>query len=91
MSTDELTRLRAEMDTINLQLLSVLQQRAELLRRIARHKRAHGLPLVDTARERDMLQALLQRGGDGFDRAALQQILEVVFARSRELVQRAEA
>lgn len=87
MSTEELQRLRAEMDAINRELLAVLQRRAGLVRRIATHKRAAGLPLVDAEREQQMLAELLAAAGDGYEPAALQRILEAVFAASRELVQ----
>jgi|KBSSwiStaDraftv2_1062776.scaffolds.fasta_scaffold710927_2 chorismate mutase len=89
---DELLRLRAEMDAVNARLAAVLHDRARLCRRIAAHKRAHGLPLADPARERQMLEALLagalQPGtAGGFAPRELEGILRAVFAASRRLVE----
>jgi len=89
---DELLRLRADMDAVNARLLAVLHDRARLCRRIAAHKRAHGLPLADPARERQMLDELLAdalRPGaaDGFPPRELEGILRAVFAASRRLVE----
>src|SRR5262245_53210596 len=89
---DELLRLRAEMDAVNVRLAAVLHDRARLCRRIAAHKRAHGLPLADPAREQQMLDALLaqalQPGATGgFPPRDLEGILRAVFAASRRLVE----
>lgn len=86
-STDELARLRAEMDALNRELLQLLQRRARLVRRIGEHKQRQGLPLVDVRRERAMLRELLRDPGEGFDRDALRQILASLFAASRALLQ----
>ncbi len=83
---DPLLHLRAEMDDVNRRLCAVLHERARLCRRIAAHKRAAGLPLVDAAREQTMLQALLAAPADGFDAPSLEGILRSVFTASRAIV-----
>lgn len=85
--SDPLLRLRAEMDDLNRRLLLVLQERAQLCRRVAAHKLAAGLPMVDPAREQQMLASLLAQPGDGFPAADLERILGAVFAASRAVVE----
>jgi chorismate mutase len=82
----ELDALRAQMDALNTRLRDVLQERARLAGRIADHKHAAGLPMVDAPREDAMLARLLKDSGEGFDRATLEVLLRSVFAASRALV-----
>jgi len=85
-SDDELDQLRAAMDVCNLRLAAVLHQRARLVRRIAAHKRARGLPIADGEREAAMLAALLAApGAGGFPPAALEAIFTAVCAASRQV------
>ena len=83
-----LAALRADVDRINARLVSVLQQRARLVARIARLKRRANLPIVDVARERAMLRAALVGAGGGFSRPVLERILRAVFTASRALATR---
>ena len=85
-ATKRLLAMRAEIDAINVRLRDLLQQRANVCRRIATHKREHGLPLVDPSREADMLMALLRDCGEGFEPEALARIFGAVLAESRALV-----
>lgn len=47
-----LERVRGEIDTLDAELLALLEQRAALVVRAAELKRAHGLPARDPQRER---------------------------------------
>lgn len=87
--TAELQRLRADMDALNLSLRTLLQARASLCRRIAAHKREHGLPLVDAAREASMLMQLVRDPGEGYSDEALARIFSCVLAESRAIVESA--
>ncbi|MEZ5963151.1 MAG: chorismate mutase [Planctomycetota bacterium] len=81
----ELVAMRAQIDATNLELCEVLQRRARLVMRIARRKRALGLPLVDAARESAMLEAAMVEPGDGFAPDELAAALAQVFAHYRRL------
>lgn len=86
MSDDrELHALRAEIDRTNRELRDTLQRRARLVQRIARRKRALGLPPADPAREQAMLQAMLHEPGEGFAREELRDVLTFLLGRYREL------
>lgn len=47
----ELTELRAELDAIDRELVTLFQRRMETARDVARYKIAHGLPVLDSSRE----------------------------------------
>ena len=84
--THELIAMRAEIDALNLALRNLLQQRAQLCRRIARHKKRSGLPLVDPSREADMVMQLLRDCGDGFSPESLARIFGALLDESRSIV-----
>ena len=81
---DELTLLRAEMDSPNLSLRGVIQARARLARRIGVVKRARGLSLYDPEREGQMLRALMVEPEDGLAPERLAELLAEIIAACRE-------
>lgn len=85
MRSNELAALRTRMDQIQARLVNDLQERARLVVEIARVKRRDGIPIVDSAREEQMLATALACAAEGFDRAALERILRAIFAESRAL------
>jgi chorismate mutase len=85
----ELHALRGEIDSVNRALRDVLQRRARLVEKIARRKRHLGVPLVDEARERAMLAALLADPGEGFTRDELAAVLDDLLRAYRQLCLRA--
>ncbi len=52
----ELKELREQINRINHQMLDLFSQRMEVSAGIARYKAAHGLPILDEAREAEILQ-----------------------------------
>jgi len=47
---DQLGRMRQELDEIDATLVDLLVRRLEICRRIAAHKRSHGIPMMQTGR-----------------------------------------
>jgi 3-deoxy-7-phosphoheptulonate synthase/chorismate mutase len=84
----DLASERARIDALNLRLRDLLQERARVVRALARWKRTQGLEIVDHAREAEMLRKVLHEPGEGFDRAALTNLFQAVFRASRELAER---
>ena len=83
----ELIRLRQQMDEVNHRLVHVLHERAQLSFLIGTHKHAHGLQIIDPAREQSMQQALIRELPiQGFSASALETILQAIFAASRDIV-----
>ncbi|WP_327031005.1 chorismate mutase [Micromonospora sp. NBC_01740] len=47
---DELDRLRHELDVVDLRILEAIKSRFDVIRRIARHKQASGVPMMQSDR-----------------------------------------
>jgi len=59
MASDEMERLRQEIESIDRQLIELVARRVDLAREVGRAKRAAGLPTLDPARE----AAVVRRAG----------------------------
>ena len=53
---DELQQLREEIDQIDRQMVELFRQRMAVTGQVGQYKLAHGLPVLDAARERQVLQ-----------------------------------
>ena len=63
--------LRCRIDSIDDQILALLEQRADVVAGIARTKKDAGLPAYDPERERALLDRLAQRGAGRFPRESI--------------------
>jgi chorismate mutase len=61
--TERLDRWRREIDGLDAVILSALELRARSVRDIGRYKKEHGLPILDPARERLILNRVCERKG----------------------------
>jgi chorismate mutase len=59
MSSEEMDRLREEIEAIDRSLIELIARRVDLAREVGRAKRAAGLPTLDPARE----AAVVRRAG----------------------------
>ena len=59
MTSDEMERLRQEIESIDRSLIELIARRVDLAREVGRAKRAAGLPTLDPARE----AAVVRRAG----------------------------
>ena len=59
MASDEMERLRQEIESIDRQLIELVARRVDLAREVGRAKRTAGLPTLDPARE----AAVVRRAG----------------------------
>ncbi len=62
---EDTQQLRDEIDRLDTRIVALLQERAELARRIGAVKRASNLAIYAPARERDVLERVAALGGDG--------------------------
>lgn len=86
----ELAALRARLDACNARIVAALDERAALVREVARWKRARGLPALDPGREARMAAEVRARASAaGFGPDALARIFEAILAESRAIVCRA--
>ncbi|MBR1673253.1 MAG: bifunctional chorismate mutase/prephenate dehydratase [Fretibacterium sp.] len=60
----DIAEIRTKIDTIDSEMLSLFLQRMELMRDVAGYKNAHSLPIIDKAREREVLAKVMDRAGD---------------------------
>lgn len=54
----DLQQLRAQIDAIDRQLVSLLEQRMDVSTGVAQYKQAHGLPVLDRSREAEKLASV---------------------------------
>jgi len=81
-----LAALRRRVDRLNVQLVRIVQQRAQLALRIGACKQLHNLSAADPRREREMLERVLAAAGPGLEREQLARIFRALFRESRALV-----
>ncbi|MBF0706211.1 bifunctional 3-deoxy-7-phosphoheptulonate synthase/chorismate mutase [Alkalihalobacillus hwajinpoensis] len=85
MANIQIDELREKLDEINLQLLDLINERAEVAKEIGRVKKAQGINRFDPVRERKMLDLLAEKNGGPFDNSTLQHIFKEIFKASLEL------
>ena len=74
----DLSSLRETLNDIDSRIVDLYLRRMETVRQVGQYKREHGLPVLDTAREQELLDrvsALAGREGDGV-RALFSLLLE---------------
>jgi len=77
-----LESLRAKLDVVDAELIEVLARRAGVVAEIWEWKRAHGVPRIDPAREREVRERLLtQAVGLGLSRDAVAAVLDQLIGR----------
>ena len=84
MPTSTLTELRAHLEAIDSECVTLLAQRVEVARRVGAHKRSHGLATLDAAREaRVVASAARMARAAGLPEEEVRQIFWQVVAMSR--------
>ncbi len=79
---EDLQTLRAQIDGIDRQLAELFRQRMNVTRQVGEYKAAHGLPVLDRARENQVLAAKAALVGDDL-RADITTLFETIMALSR--------
>lgn len=76
---DEIAPLRTEIDRLNEEILEKLRERVEVALRIAALKKRHGVPIVDRAREENVLDRVGGLATDrGLDPVAVRRVFRAV-------------
>ena len=83
--------LRDEIDDLNERILSLVQQRGDVVLEIAQAKRAMGLAGHDPEREEEMLRRLTARPGGPFAPSAVREIFKSILRASLEIQDQAQA
>jgi 3-deoxy-7-phosphoheptulonate synthase/chorismate mutase len=83
--TTKLTQLRTQIDEINLEILKLLNKRAEVVQEIGKQKEKQGVNRFDPVRERESLETILKHHEGPFETTTIQHIFKEIFKASLEL------
>ena len=83
--TQALRQQRTTIDELDLELLRLINRRAQAVAEIGRLKREHSLPISDEAREASILNAVVERNDGPLNAASLRRIFGSILAESRRL------
>ncbi len=64
MEIKDINEVRKEIDTVNDEILSLFLKRMELSAEVVRYKKAHGLPVINKEREREILRDVKEKAGN---------------------------
>jgi prephenate dehydrogenase len=93
--TEDLSGLRDQIAALDREVLEAFNRRLELVRRVRAHKQETGAPLIDAAREAELLDELVRANdgplGEGAVRSLFSAVLDVMKQESRTGVPAAPA
>lgn len=85
MASQQLGRLRSEIDQLNLQILELLNKRGRLVQEVGNLKEVQGVKRFDPVRERNMLDLIAENNNGPFETSTLQHIFKQIFQAGLEL------
>ena len=81
----ELDQLRNRVDELNLQLLSLINERAKLVQEIGKAKETQGVYRYDPVRERKMLDQIKEHNDGPFENSTIEHVFKEIFKADLEL------
>jgi len=81
----ELSDWRSRIDALNLELVRILSERARCALAIAELKKKKMLPVLDAAREKQVLESVIARNPGPLKDDAIRRIFELIMAEHRRL------
>ena len=85
MASQELDRLRSQIDETNLQILKLLNERGRLVQEVGKLKEVQGVKRFDPVRERKMLDLITENNDGPFETSTLQHLFKQIFKTGLEL------
>ncbi|HLR43109.1 MAG TPA: bifunctional 3-deoxy-7-phosphoheptulonate synthase/chorismate mutase [Pseudogracilibacillus sp.] len=85
MSNKSMETLREQLDSLNLDLLDLINQRAEIVKQIGEIKGKQSTRRFDPVRERDMLNHIIQHNDGPFKNATVEHIFKEIFKAGLEI------
>lgn len=85
MANDELDQLRQRVEELNLQLLSLINERARTVQEIGRVKETQGVNRYDPVRERHMLDLIKDNNDGPFENSTILHLFKQIFKAGLEL------
>ncbi len=86
MSDPAVERMRAQIAELDERLLATLNERLETVAELLRHKREHGLPLVDVGREQWLVEHLAARNTGPLSPEAVERFCRFVLGLTKDEV-----
>ena len=83
--TNKLDQLRDRVDELNLQLLTLINERALLVQEIGKAKETQGVHRYDPVRERHMLDLIKENNNGPFENSTIEHIFKQIFKAGLEL------
>jgi 3-deoxy-7-phosphoheptulonate synthase / chorismate mutase len=83
--TNELRALRDQIDAVNLEILTLLNQRGKIVQKIGEYKGRQGVVRFDPVRERQALDLIMKHHTGPFESSTIQHIFKEIFKASLEL------
>src|SRR5690625_4458102 len=85
MSNGTMEQLREQLDELNLELLDLISQRAEIVQQIGEIKSKQSTYRFDPVRERDMLNQIVENNKGPFNDSTVEHIFKEIFKASLEI------
>lgn len=85
MTKHELDNLRDRIDEMNVKLLELINERAQLVQEIGRVKETQGVNRYDPVRERSMLNLIKEHNDGPFENSTIEHIFKEIFKAGLEL------
>ncbi|MCQ6278395.1 bifunctional 3-deoxy-7-phosphoheptulonate synthase/chorismate mutase [Bacillus sp. EB600] len=85
MGNNELDQLRTRVDEVNLEILKLINERAQLVQDIGRAKEGQGVYRYDPVRERKMLDLIKAQNEGPFENSTIDHIFKEIFKASLDL------
>ena len=83
--TDDLNHLRDQIDTIDSNILNLINQRLEIGKKVGKIKKDSGSQILDRLRERNLIEKLLKDNPGPADEALLKYIFNVIITATRDI------
>lgn len=83
--SNEMDQLRDQLDTVNLDLLELINRRAALVQQIGKVKEKQSMKRFDPVRERTMLDKITNKNDGPFEKATIEHIFKEIFKAGLEL------
>ncbi|MFW5436880.1 bifunctional 3-deoxy-7-phosphoheptulonate synthase/chorismate mutase [Paenibacillus apiarius] len=87
MTQRNVNQLRKDLDTVNVQLLELLSERARISQEIGHVKNKQGVPKFDPVQEKNMLDLLIANNTGPFDDKTIRHLFKQIFQASLNLQQ----
>ena len=83
--SNQLEQIREKIDKVNLDILELINERAELVQQIGQVKSKQSTERFDPIREREMLDAIVSKNNGPFENSTIQHIFKEIFKAGLEL------